>query len=199
MTSATSIAFSIESPSATGRTERAVQVQQIRTLPTWAMLGTLLLLAGAPAVEDAKQIVPSAARPPMLYGLTEVDGQERYLPSSAVEHSITRLREFGKYHDDWDGSGAQAPSQDAINTALQFLTSLEPWHPAPFATMSRLGEPVIEFEEASAGLFGSIRFLDKTSVELYAKFADNPSRFFSGDIYSMAAREFLSVMNLPAL
>jgi len=127
-------------------------------------------------------------------------GPKTYKPSDSIENSIARLREFGKYHDDWDGNGANAPSQDAIDLALQFLTSLEPWHPVPFATMSRQGDPVIEFEEHSTGVFSSIRFLDDRSVELYSKAnKEAPSLFVTGEIGSPKVTEFLATMNLPTL
>jgi hypothetical protein len=199
MNSATAVAFNIDSLSATGQTERTIESQRTRMLrPSLVMLGTLLFLGSAP-ITDARPLSPSAIRPPVLIDLAEVDRRKTYKPSDAIEHSVSRLREFGKYMDDWDSNGAVAPKQEAIDVALQFLTSLEPWHPAPFATVSRQGEPVIEFEDSSIGFFGSIRFLSDRSVELYSKINDEPSRFVAGDIRSEAVTHFLSAMNLPTL
>ena len=194
MTSSTSVAFSIQTASATSQPQSNALSQSL-----WA-LGFVLFLGSAPATADGQSTAPSAVRPAALFSQTEAERRKSYRPSEAIESSITRLRTFGKYRDDWDSNGAVAPSQRAINAALQFVTLLEPWHPAPFATLSRSGEPVIEFEDASTGSFGSIRFLDDGSVELYAKAANEGSKFLPGELSSAEVKTFLSeTMNLPTL
>jgi hypothetical protein len=113
--------------------------------------------------------------------------------SSATEHAIARFKTFATYGDDWDDRGARAPNQEAIDGAMQFLSNLQPWHPAPFATIDREGNAIIELNDASTNYFSSIVFNSATHVELYAHRGDRPSAFFEGDVRSNDARHFLSV------
>lgn len=190
----TSAAFSIQTPSATSQPQRGV------LFPSLWVLGFALVLGSAPVASEGQLTAPTVLRPALLFNQADAERRKSYRPSEAIESSITRLRSFGRYEDDWDSNGAVAPGHSAINTALQFVTLLEPWHPEPFATISRSGAPVIEFEEASSGFFGSIRFLDGAYVELYAKTADQPSKFLTGSLTSAEIKSFLSeTMNLPTL
>jgi hypothetical protein len=194
----TLVAFNIESTSTTDEVQLIFPTQKNVLYPSLIMLGTLLFLGSAPA--NVAQTSPSALRPPILRDLAEADRRNSYKPSDAIEHGITRLREFGRYLNDWDSNGAAAPSQDSINKALQFLTSLEPWHPTPLTTLSRQGEPIIEFEDSGARSFGSICFVGDDFVELYWKLGDEPSKFLSGELSSDAVKDFLAeTMNLPTL
>jgi hypothetical protein len=113
--------------------------------------------------------------------------------SSAIEHAIARFKTFAAYAEDWDDRGAKAPNQEAIDGAMQFLSNLQPWHPAPFATIDRDGNAIIELNDASTNYFSSIVFSSATHVELYAHRGDRPSAFFEGDVDSDDARRFLSV------
>jgi hypothetical protein len=106
--------------------------------------------------------------------------------------AIARFKTFARYADDWDDRGAKAPNQEAIDGAMQFLSNLQPWHPAPFATIDREGNAVIELNDASTNYFGSIIFSSATCVELYVRRGDRPSAFFEGDVGSADARHFLS-------
>lgn len=107
---------------------------------------------------------------------------------------------FARYQDDWDSDGARAPNDKAIDDASVYLTALEPWHPSPLTTLSRSGEPIIEFEESDTGFFGSIRFLPNREVELYSKYEGSPSDFLAGSVDSTdVARFMVETMKLPTL
>ena len=190
--SPTSLAFSIESPSTTGQFTRKVTQSLF-------VLSALAVMMGNPsAAREVTESPPSAARPPIAVPLAEDENQKGYRQTDDVERSIGRLKAFAKYRSDWDDHGASAPDPLAINTALQYLTLLEPWHAAPLATLSRRGEPVLEFEDSASGLFGSIRFVSDRSVELYVKEKDLPSLFLEGDLASPEVNAFLSdQMKLP--
>jgi len=189
--SPTSLAFSIESPSTTGPFTKKVTQSLF-------VLGTLAIMMGSPsAANETKEAPPSAARPPIAVFLAD-DESQGFRQTDDVERSIARLKAFTKYHSDWDANGAAAPDFAAIDVALQYLTLLEPWHARPLATLSRRGEPVLEFEDGASGLFGSIRFVGDRSVELYVKEKDTPSLFLEGDLASPEVSAFLSdQMKLP--
>jgi hypothetical protein len=190
--SPTSLAFSIESPSATGQLTKKVTQSLF-------VLGALAIMMGNPSTaREMGEASPSAARPPITVPLAENEDQKGYRQTDDVERSIARLKTFAKYRSDWDARGAAVPDSAAINVALQYLTLLEPWHAPPLATLSRRGEPVLEFEDSASGLFGSIRFVSDRSVELYLKEKDAPSRFLEGDLTSPEVNAFLSdQMKLP--
>jgi hypothetical protein len=184
--SPTSLAFSIESQSTTG------QFTKKTTQSLFVLGGALAIMMGNPSTaREVRESPPSAARP-------AIADQKGYRQTEAVELSIGRLKAFAKYRSDWDDHGASAPDSAAINAALQYLTLLEPWHAPPLATLSRRGEPVLEFEDRASGLFGSIRFVSDGSVELYVKEKDSPSLFFEGELGSPEVNAFLSIqMKLP--
>jgi hypothetical protein len=190
--SPTSQAFSIESPSATGEFTRKVSQSLF-------VIGALAIMMGNPSsAREVREASPSAARPPIAVLLAEDENQKGYRQTDDVERSIGRLKAFAKYRSDWDAHGSAAPDSAAINVALQYLTLLEPWHPRPLATLSRSGEPVLEFVDSASGLFGSVRFVSDRSVELYLKEKDSPSLFFEGDLASPEVNAFLSdQMKLP--
>lgn len=112
---------------------------------------------------------------------------------SPVEHAIARFKRFALLQDDWDDRGAVAPDQRAIDAAMRFVVNLQPWHPAPFATVDSEGHPVIELNDATTNYFGSITFLSENEIELYVHRGDRPSTLFEGKLSSAEARKFLRV------
>src|SRR5262249_18801031 len=117
-------------------------------------LGLLFLLSTTAGL-DPSNLSPTSANPPAAIEQRRLQQGRRRLRAQ-IEDSLARLKEFGAYPNDWDSNGALAPTKDAINAALLYLTLLQPWHPAPLATLSREGEPVLEFDDGNA--FSSIRF-----------------------------------------
>jgi hypothetical protein len=140
-------------------------------------------------------------RPPQLISVEVSHEGKPYDSTDAIESSVTRLQMFRNYMDDWDGQGASAANTKAIDEAIKFLTLLEVWHPSPLATLSRSGDPILEFDDVDSRLFSSITFLPDGVVELYTKNKDaENSDFLSGPSSSPAVQMFISsVMNLPTM
>ncbi|MGY3238148.1 hypothetical protein ACVWZ4_001195 [Bradyrhizobium sp. USDA 4472] len=170
-----------------------------KRLAPYAVAGSMIFLLGtAPVVSEASQ-APSAVRGPIATRNSEVlDERLRYQTPTGFDRGIARLRDFRGYNEDWDGNGAAAPSQTAIDRAISYVAELEPWHPAPLTTLGRDGSAILEFEED--GMFNSITFLPDDNVELYSKADGEPSQFVSGPPNSADVNAFLTtVMNLPTI
>lgn len=192
MSAATAVAFSIRDGSPTAPPVGRVGAPSL-------ILGTVVAFFAGAVPVTASQVLSPSALTPISSAVQAAMEQRSYRPSKEIEQSIARLRMFGAYEDDWDDRGARRPNQAAINAALEYLTYLEAWHPSPLATMSRDGEPILEFQDET-GALGSIRFIDGKTVELYSKSPGAPSAFIEGDINSNALSAFLSnTMNLPTL
>jgi hypothetical protein len=161
--------------------------------------GTLVFLLGSVPV-GVLETAPTAMRPPLPVVEALADRRSNYRRPPAIERGLARLKMFSAYRFDWDSAGASAPDQISLDSASLYLTALEPWHPLPLATLDRSGEPIIEFEDAEVGFFGSIRFLPNREVELYAKQEGRDSEFLVGQIGAAEVTRFLvDKMKLPTL
>jgi hypothetical protein len=163
-------------------------------------LGLLFLLSTTAGLDPSKV---SPTNP--IAAIEDRRSQERRRLRAQIEDSLARLKEFGAYPDDWDSNGALAPTKKGINAALLYLTLLQPWHPSPFATLSREGDPVLEFDDGDT--FSSIRFrrLDDTPnsdllIELYKRLADGSSTYDEGLVTDQQVNDFLrDTLKLPML
>lgn len=193
---ATACPFEIGSESPTSVPFASVAVAPKRTVP-YFVVGSLIFLLGSAPPADTNP-APTAARP--AFGFIEAstdDPDVRPLP--AVERSVARLKQFRSYPANWDDRDAEAPNPKAIDEAISYLSRLEPWHPAPLATMNTDGLPVLEFEDVGTNTFSSITFLGHGNVELYSKpLHQLQSRFLPTILGSAEADSFLlDVMGLP--
>jgi hypothetical protein len=111
---------------------------------------------------------------------------------TSIEHASARLKRFESYESDWDGEGAPVPDMDAIGAAQSFLRRLQPWHPHPLATLDSEGHPVIEVHDDEADLFGTIRFISSSEVEMLSAAPNVEATFLEGELDSPEVAEFLS-------
>ena len=185
----TDLAFQIDSEGATTR-PRSTPLVSVTLASFLAALGGT---AGIP--------VPDAPAPTAQVFMRPEEARARRRYKSPIESSLDRLKEFGKYGADWDSNGALAPEASAINAALRYLTSLQPWHPSPLATISREGEPILEFDDGD--VFSTICFRRDPNlgimVELYTKPSrDGASAYDEGLIgEENVNRFFLEKLKLP--
>ncbi len=194
MKTQTDIAFQTESSTPTN----ASRIQE-SGLSKAAIGALLLLLSGTAPLSTTNwsEVTPTAK---VILRPEELQRTRRRF-RSAIESSLDRLKEFGAYENDWDSSGAMAPQREAINAALQYLTNLQPWHPSPLATLTREGEPVLEFDDGDC--FSSMRFRSEPGqgviVELYTRPSkDGPSQYDEGVIGAPNVNRFaLEKMKLP--
>jgi hypothetical protein len=177
--------------------ESAPRAEAKSHISSVAAIGTIVLLFGTATLPVESAALTATGAPILIIEATN-DDSGSYARNDVVERGIARLKTFGDYSDDWDSNGAVAPKQRSINSALQYITTVQPWHPAPFATLSRNGEPIIEFEDSDIGFFGSIRFLENDEVELYSKYGEEPSSYLVGAAPSERVSKFLlETMKLP--
>lgn len=192
----TAIPFVIAASSPTS--ESSVISKPAKRSSYFAVGSVIFLLGSVPAAGEIS--APSAVRPPLMSFEVSEEGRSFEAPD-AIERGISRLQAFSSYPDDWDGQGASAANGSAVDNAIRFLTLLEVWHPIPLATLSRAGDPILEFDDVDTGMFSSIAFLPEGVVELYAKRKDaDHSDFLSGSLSSDEVNSFLlDVMNLPTI
>lgn len=187
----TNASFRTDAGSATSRASRPFIMDAM----------SLLLLMGTAAV-PFDSLSPTATRAPSVVERRSQESRRRL--RAEIEDSLARMKEFSSYSDDWDSNGASAPSEAAINAALFYLTLLQPWHPAPLATLSRDGEAVLEFDEDNA--FSSIRFRgddqarDGLQVEVYKRANNGQSDYDEGPVSDDNVNRFLrDIMKLPPI
>ena len=161
----------------------------------------LLLLLGTAAGGNAADVSPTAKIPLPLERKSE---EVRRRLRAEIEDSLARMKEFGSYPDDWDSNGASAPRAEAIDAALFYFTLLQPWHPAPLATLGRDGDAVLEFDDGNA--FASIKFHGddapngELQLELYKRAADGRSVYDEGPIAAENVNRFLrDTLKLPPI
>jgi hypothetical protein len=199
--------FRTSADSATSKPSSADQLRDRVLIPAPLRdlsLGLLFLLSTTAGL-DPSNLSPTSTNPPAaLEQRRSQEGRRRL--RAQIEDSLARLRQFGAYPDDWDSNGALAPTKDAINAALLYLTLLQPWHPTPLATLSREGDTVLEFDDGNA--FSSIRFRRQDDdnpnaallIELYKRLADGSSSYDEGLVTDPKVNDFLrDTLKLPML
>lgn len=78
--------------------------------------------------------------------------------AASVSDTELELRSYAQLGDNWDGEGAVAPSQTAIDDALAFLGQRPPDIPLPYPEEGKEGDVGVYWDNPKAKVFSEVSF-----------------------------------------
>ena len=94
--------------------------------------------------------------------LQAIDGSGRWTALTSKVESESELRQellsYARLDENWDGNGAKAPSQEAVNDALTFLDGRPGDIPLPYPEEGTEGDVGIYWDFRDAQVFAEVTF-----------------------------------------